>query len=308
MNYIDTNRPNILKAKDEHHTHLSSIIKRKLLRATNAIDEVRDFLNNEDELRKVLVGSPTELNTIKNKFVAEPQRRFLERMINYDAWVKGEGLFKEYSAYTLANNLDIPTCPYCSRMYTKTVIMDEKINSTIKKVTRPTFDHWFPKAKYPLLALSFYNLVPSCHVCNCGVKGKNEFRLHTHFHPYHNPERHNKLDYSFSYELSEYNKHVFKMVTVNPLLKTSIEAFKLKEIYETHEDEIKDLVDLRNAYSQEYLQELKKAFPGSKLSDEEIYRFAFGTYLDEDKFDRRPLSRMKRDILKELGVLGGIGE
>lgn len=42
---------------------------------------------------------------------------------------------------------------------------------------------------------------------------------------------------------------------------------------------------------------------GVNLSKEEVYRLAFGTHLTEDKFDRRPLSKMKRDILTELGIV-----
>ncbi|WP_198512299.1 hypothetical protein [Flavobacterium sp. 1] len=39
------------------------------------------------------------------------------------------------------------------------------------------------------------------------------------------------------------------------------------------------------------------------VSEDEIYRLAFGTYNNEDFFDRQPLSRMKRDILLELGII-----
>jgi hypothetical protein len=35
----------------------------------------------------------------------------------------------------------------------------------------------------------------------------------------------------------------------------------------------------------------------------DVYRLAFGVQLDEAKFDRRPLSKMKKDILKELGII-----
>ena len=40
-----------------------------------------------------------------------------------------------------------------------------------------------------------------------------------------------------------------------------------------------------------------------KISNEEIYRLAFGTSFEEKDFQKRPLSRMKRDILDELGML-----
>lgn len=57
-------------------------------------------------------------------------------------------------------------------MYTKTVFDEEG-----EKITRPTFDHWFAKDDHPLLALSFYNLIPSCNICNSSVKGKKEIEF-----------------------------------------------------------------------------------------------------------------------------------
>ena len=82
----------------------------------------------------------------------------------------------------------------------------------------------------------------------------------------------------------------------------TIEAFKIKEIYETHEEEIDDLRRIRDIYSESYLQNLSKLYKGI-ISEEEIYRLAFGVYLKETEFDKRPLSKMKRDILIELGII-----
>lgn len=315
MNYIDTNLPKIVKAKDRHYRCLRYIIKKKIngvafsekspfpktrINLIKGINKrVFNFLNNEVNLKAVLIGTPEELDSLKGTFKTSHEKRFLKKILNYDHWTDEIGSFKHYHAYEMSHNLDIPTCPYCNRLYTKTVIVNK-----FNKITRPTFDHWFGKAEYPLFALSFFNLIPSCSVCNSGVKKIASFNLKNHFHPYFKSTNKNEtLDFSFSYELKAYTDYNFQVNTNNKFSKTSIEAFKLKEIYKAHEDEIKDLVHLRNAYSPKYLQELKNAFPSSKLSDEEIYRFAFGTHKEEEKFDRRPLSRMKRDILKELGII-----
>lgn len=59
--------------------------------------------------------------------------------------------------------LNIRTCPYCNRQYTFTI--DNKHTKTA-----PEYDHFYDKAHYPLLAVSFYNLIPSCHTCN-HIKG-----------------------------------------------------------------------------------------------------------------------------------------
>lgn len=306
MNYIDINRPNIIEARDRHYEVMRYIIKKriygqnfkektifpnmKIQQIKNVEYGIKNFFENEDNLRKVLIGLPNELDKIKTLFSKKTKIR---QIFHYDNWIK----YDKYNAYDLATALVIPTCPYCGRMYTKTVISEKG-----KKITRPVFDHWFPQSKYPLLALSFYNLVPSCNICNSSLKGDGDFTLKNHFHPYHKVD---ELKFTFSYDLKEYEKPCVKILASNDISKKSVEAFELEEIYKTHEDEVADLLKIRQAYSENYIDMLDKMLLGKgvNLSKEEVYRLAFGAHLAEDKSDRRPLSKMKRDILTELGII-----
>lgn len=52
-------------------------------------------------------------------------------------------------------------CPFCG----------EKIFEDGSTDRRETYDHYIPKAKYPFIALHYYNLIPMCHGCNSGYKG-----------------------------------------------------------------------------------------------------------------------------------------
>lgn len=319
MNYIEIQQQKIIDARDLHFKYLRYVIKKKLngihfnepkphpliktVQIVNGIhSSIKTFLNNEKNLKKVLIGTPEELNQIKKKFTTKKQIESIKQILNYDTWIdySNKSTYNFYNAYDLAKNLDIPTCVYCNRIYTKTVI-----SISGQKITRPTFDHWFPKSLYPLLSISFYNLIPSCTVCNSGVKGSNPFELDTHFHPYHQSLINNeKINYKFSYDHKDYSSFKFKIINKNDFSEKSTNAFKLKEIYETHEDEITDLRKLRDIYSEKYIQMLKNnILKGTSISDDEIYRLAFGTHIDESKFDRRPLSKMKKDILEELGIL-----
>lgn len=319
MHYIDTSRANIIEARDNHYLLMRYIIKKKLNgnaftepaphSITNKINKVRGiksivlkYLNDEDNLRKVLIGTPDELDTIKDKFKTKGLKKSLKTLLNYDSWIKTDekATYRHYNAYHLAEKLDIPTCVYCNRIYTKTVISDSG-----KKITRPTFDHWFPKSEFPLLALSFYNLIPSCSVCNSGVKGSTPFELSTHFHPYYkSPEK--ELKYTFSYEHKDYSKFTFKIITedTDDFSKRSVKAFELENIFKAHEDEIEDLRRIKDAYSEDYIEMLEsKILSGISLDRDEVYRLAFGVHFQEAKFDRRPLSKMKKDILTELGII-----
>ena len=185
-------------------------------------------------------------------------------------------------------------------MYTKTVTGEAG-----EKIIRPEFDHWFPKSQYPLLALSFYNLIPSCHICNSNLKGKIKPDLKYHFHPY-NPI--NNFHPIFSYELKVYDSYKIKIgfrgeFDEKEKFEESLKIFELENIYQAHEDEVKDLIKIRQAYSDKYIDMLNDSLEGVNLSKEEVYRLAFGVHYEEDKFDRRPLSKLKKDILTELGII-----
>lgn len=331
MNYIDTSLSHIIDAREIHKDKLLPTLK--LRRNACGNNNVRVFLT-DDILEKILTDEPKKINQIHLLFIRKvlnssvsefleyrnikrkrnrsiPEQAIfakysniysaLKNLFDYETFSKKSN--SNYSAYDLSQKLDIPTCPYCNRMYTKTVIKPSKI-------TRPAFDHWYSKSEFPLLALSFYNLIPSCNVCNSSVKGTDLLNLKTHFHPYCDIQKKKKiLDFKFSYYHKFYSTFRFKIVNNNEFSKTSTEAFKLKEIYETHEDEITDLRRLRDVYSDKYLEMLKKnILKGTSISDEEIYRLAFGTHIDETKFDRRPLSKMKKDILEELGILNHLNK
>ncbi|MCD2423297.1 hypothetical protein LQ567_11040 [Niabella pedocola] len=317
MQYIDLTRPNIIAAKDVHFSFMSYIIKKKLLGTgysglppksnMNQINKVsgvkasiHNFLIKDDNLRDVLIGSPDVLEKIKDKFSSRGEKKSLNLLLNYDSWcvTKSDSTYRFYNAYNLAENLDIPTCIYCNRIYTKTVTSELG-----KKVTRPTFDHWFPQSEYPLLALSFHNLIPSCSVCNSGVKGSATFSLNTHFHPYYKyPGA--TFDYKFSYTLNALRKYQFRIKTPNSFSENSVKAFALEDIFKAHEDEISDLIRIKETYSDRYIQILEDSVLKTvRVSKKEVYRLAFGVHFHEKDFDRRPLSKMKKDILTELGVI-----
>lgn len=301
MNYIDINLNKLSEAKNFHYNGIID----KILNDIDKIEDIQtkkmfDILINP-YIDLIISGKPDELlechKQVEPFLEIQKFKNSICEVFKYSNWFDKKKKTK-YDAYDLAFNIDIPTCVYCNRIYTKTVVKSSKI-------TRPTFDHWFSKSDYPLLALSFYNLIPSCTVCNSGVKGSADFKLSTHFHPYHKLlNEDEKINFKFSYDHKDYSTFKFKIIHNNDFSENSTKAFKLKEIYETHEDEITDLRRLKDVYSDNYLQMLKdNILKNTAISEEEIYRLAFGTDIEEARFDRRPLSKMKKDILEELGII-----
>lgn len=74
----------------------------------------------------------------------------------------------ENLAYWLQRQLGVEVCPYCNRIYTTTLHRKKRI--------RPDFDHFYPQSRYPYFAVSLFNLIPSCSMCNRGKSDKAEIK------------------------------------------------------------------------------------------------------------------------------------
>lgn len=88
---------------------------------------------------------------------------------------------KYWCSYLYTYLLGVDVCPYCNSQFVYTYRLnkleeEDFIKSSIPNgTTRAELDHFFPKNKFPFLAMSIFNLVPSCHTCNSSIKGYVEF-------------------------------------------------------------------------------------------------------------------------------------
>lgn len=299
MIFLDRNSDKIKIALENHITGLTNYVFKRVEKF--GCSKLKEELSKE-KIRKILSKPPELILSDKSVRREKLNLVFIKGYINkinkifdYNAWIQIKEGTNKYTAYDLANNLDIRTCSYCNRLYTKTV---RGVNN---KITRPEFDHWLPKNKFPLYALSFYNLIPSCHVCNSNVKGSGVFNLKDYLHPY--VDKTNGI--KFSYYNKKTDQYDFKINSNKQKEANTIDAFKLKEIYKAHIDEIEDLVSIKKRYSVSYINSLKSILKSDiqNITTEEIYRLAFGVHYNEDEFHKRPLSKMKYDILKELEII-----
>jgi len=200
----------------------------------------------------------------------------------------------EYSAYEFVNILDLKTCPYCNRNYT--FIVDEESGKL-----RPEIDHFYPKSIYPFLAMSFYNLIPSCSICNHTKSSKIKENL---INPYDIKDDDFKFTYkptdiSFSQiESKKYNMDSFEIEFKKK--NENIDIFKLDELYKQHKDIVVDLLMKKAYYPKSYIEELEKSFGFTK---DEIYRYLLNNYKKEEDLHKRPLSKLIKDISEELDLI-----
>jgi hypothetical protein len=293
-------------AFDEHWKCLKPMLEKRIKNMTFSIEQCERVIKCRPDEMLPLFMEWQQQGIIEIK----PERKggkvvneqYIEQkkvcsIFNYSEFTKKENEKKgKYGAYQLAENLDIRVCPYCNRMFTTTVKLQKN-----EFITRPTFDHFFSQSAYPLFALSFYNLIPSCTICNETIKGAKELSLDRYIHPYVDNEMNN---FDFDYEPKGINgvAKIFINVDEESKIANTLDFFQIRSIYNCHKDICEDMVQLRDIFSPAYLDSLINTFQ-LDVTKEELYPLIFGTCLNERDFHKYPFAKLKKDIAKRLRFL-----
>lgn len=270
----------------------------KLLEHTdkNKIDKLDSWCKNHLEYN----SNPCSFKTI----IQMPYEGILNVVDELDLLLKKELFPPEMQTYMntlyethvprkdLVDILGETVCPYCNRMY---------INRS-NKHTICQFDHFFDKSTYPILAVSFYNLIPCCGTCNL-IK-KNQM---LDYSPY--DENFTSADQliKFDFEALDYTEmsgdkppHKILVNYLNPKMETNGKKLELEEVYQIHTDEIQELILKQRMYGERYVDHLNKKYSQIGIS---LGRLVVGSYISPDGYGKRPLSKMKTDIAKKLNII-----
>ena len=205
-----------------------------------------------------------------------------------------------------AEKIGVKICPYCNRNYIFT-LNDSGV--------RPQYDHFFPKSLYPYLALSMYNLIPCCAICNSAKHDADTYDNSLLEENFIYPFR-DSYGEQFRFKIAnedninswlgiaeEYNLIIVSDPSVPSQLiqKQSITAEKLNliELYNKHGDFVRDIVRTSYVYDDEYFQSLVASYPNLFSSISEAKNFVYLNYLDETEWDKRVLSKLTHDIIKD---------
>ncbi|MFF2589643.1 hypothetical protein ACFVSS_17460 [Peribacillus butanolivorans] len=314
---------------DKQLPKLDKLIKDKKLKNDQSAEEHR-FLRFLRKIRyQILLGTPQQhqkiiLHIHKNYSLqlrkdikkgktkhskASVLNNELKIVFNYNMFIRADNT-DVWCAYELLNKISIQVCPYCNRQYITTLY-------TERQKTRAQLDHFFDKATYPYLAISLYNLVPSCAVCNSSLKGQKKFFVNTHIHPYIDSFGDN---YRFTFDLADNIESLitktgkinirFRSDTKDPNFerkaKNNIKVFLLEQLYNEHSTIVKETLQKHIWYSDEYAGSLLKSYPGVFNNKDEVLRMVFNSELEEGDFNHRPFSKLITDIAKELQIRGWI--
>lgn len=248
---------------------------------------------------KVLVGSLEEIKELirDKEFILAQRNPELTDFKQYkDIFEK---LYKEQLSgkdelkkqfFNLFENLNV--CPYCNRNFINPIYKENSVGGDNKNQS-PDIEHFFPKSIYPFLSLSISNLLPSCAFCN-KIKSDVDTFQNNCLSPYEIKNSDFRFDFTFKSERVKEVKLISKTDCKNS------EILHLESLYnEVHSEYINDIFknDLK------YTQKNKDFLDIFKILNENDYKKVFRNYYKEEDFAKQPLSKMTKDLYKQINNL-----
>lgn len=216
-------------------------------------------------------------------------------------------LYSRLNNALFVKDLDVKVCPYCNRNYILNFQKKGKENATAQ------LDHFFDKKKYPYLAISIYNLVPSCGTCNQRKSTKQENIFYPYLESFNNSVKFSLKGIKSRDELKKESIDFFdekrieldyKILSDKDKVEKHIEVFNIKNLYNEHKDIVSELLQKRVIYSDDYLESLLDEYEGKLFNNKEhLLRLITNGYIDDTDINKRPLSKLIKDISEELDLI-----
>lgn len=281
-----------------------------------------------ENLEDIVTGDLTTLEKIIEEFnkkfrslYKKEKKKLIEKL---DIFLKEYKYFytsPNWNAYIFLKELNISVCPYCNSQF---IFVYEKTEGK-KGRTRGNLDHFFDKSTYPFLALSIYNLVPSCKVCNSDFKGRKKVDLTNNYSPYEegivelikikrnlylqdresfktigkindNPVDYISVllglenDFNICFDFSSASEDIQRKI------KGNIDVFQLEGIYNTfHKQYVQDIIKKNYIYNYTYKMQLLGTYEKLFNSKDDLNNSLYNS-IDKDK--NILLGKLTRDIIE----------
>lgn len=204
-----------------------------------------------------------------------------------------------YNSDVLSKKINISTCPYCNE--NTTYSFWHKKNNHLRRTF--DWDHIIPKETYPFLAISYFNLVPACKVCNHLKLDKIiNVSPHSNFDP----------DKTYNFQVSGNTvDFISNSNSINLLLKIrrNSSGSAIKEVIgiigldtrlDTQKELIADILNKKRIYLSAYWESIEKIIgDNNPINASEIKELFFSTYFNPDDYFRRSFSKLTHDILTD---------
>jgi len=289
-----------LKSKEDK----SNSLKEYLDKLEKIKKEKKDF-EIEKKFDKDLIKRLKEMDL--------PKEYLPNKLFHYEKLYKGD-----WNRHELLSLIGIEVCPYCQRNYISNYEGYEENNKKTKtKKTTAHLDHFYPKAHYPFLALSLYNFIPSCQVCNSVFKKAKEVQNSIYLYE----EGFDELGVKFKtskeaiYEiLGEKNSDFSVEIDCKNIedkekenkIKNSIDNLGLDKVYKkSHNQYIQNLLYTVEKYPENYLEACGEMFENDNDKKKQLEEY-FKDIVKEPYRKRieneEPLAKLTKDILEEFDI------
>ena len=261
------------------------------------IEEIIEIMKKENKKSKSTLEMCFETLSIPEEYL--PNQLF--------CYKKLQDGNKDWGRHKLLFLMGIEVCPYCQRNYISSY--DEK--------TTADLDHFYPKSLYPFLALSLYNFIHSCQICNSRFKGNKD--VWGSVYPYEEGfdelgvkfrtskeviseilgERYSDFYIKIDYENLKNKEDVEKV-------KNSIENLGLDRVYKkSHNQYIQNLLYNIEKYPENYLENCVEMFESNVDKKKQLEEY-FKDIVKEPYRKRiekgEPLAKLTKDILEEFNI------
>lgn len=257
-------------------------------------DSDNTFSNFPENVKDILIAKFEDLAVMYKRYCVIKEKTNkktkLEKIFDYSGKYQSRiaDFFRKH-----ANEIGITTCYYCDTAYINVY------NSNGKDASHFDLDHFFSQTNCPILALSVFNLIPSCPVCNERLKRDKDTLIVSP----------SSLNYSFEkdvtfkvmptevYRTPEFTDNPDSFIvcfdTNSEHYKKEIGLFRLNERYQFHKCEALQLLSLLQKYTDSNISMISRLFRRSEASiKEDIFKKEYVIS------NRRALSKLYKDILE----------
>lgn len=266
----------------------------------------------------VLTLEPNDWDTYIKKYgnVLKREPNILTRKVAYAKDGKGKTLYEElYKRIVFClryvdarkilgdihQQMGLKTCVYCNVMPTLSNDGDVLYQ----------MDHYKPQSIYPFLGTCFYNLQPSCGVCN-GHKGTKD----SDFGLYVNVEQHKVLNpFLFvphvntgngTYPTCSEIKFTGKAKHATKESKAHETMFHIKTLYACCTSEVDTLYEDAYKMNDSLVQAMSSCFGLNPTKADVVAYMSHHLSLDEKDIHKEPLTKLRQDTIRQLNENGMI--
>lgn len=310
-----------------YHSAASLIGRIKAQRAADAAipNQTRvdfwNFLldNNCTKLKKIIISRPNVLKVIiseiegvcgvdyfsvDNSYNGATYTEFgkiVKNVFNYDSYRSGT------ECSIIYNQFNLSFCPYCNEQIVQVVEDVNSLTGEIKKKALLQLDHFYPQSRHPYFAVSFFNMIPGCSVCNAQLKGEKKFDIDSHFNPFDK-----RLDDYFRFELDSFlllspDDVLISFKNILPYADNALADFNILNRYKNlaHKTAVFCLFQYFKYHSKKINRSTAQQFKGlfTTESKRQVLIRNYNIPINQNQINHVHLGKLKRDILIQMGIL-----